>query len=98
MRLREKLGAEALLVTRGAAGMSLFEAVAEPVHTPVASKSEVFDVTGGDTVAAAATLARLAGAGHLEAARLANVAGGVSVRRADATTVRQEELRKALGE
>lgn len=95
--LRAKLGAEALLITRGAGGMNLFEPGAEPVRIPVANKSEVFDVTGaGDTVVAAFTLARLSGASYLEAAHLANVAGGISVRHAGATPVRHEELRSAL--
>ncbi len=97
--LRAKLGAEALLVTRGGDGMSLFEPGIAPVHLPVANKSEVFDVTGaGDTVVAAFTLARLAGGDYVDAARLANVAGGLSVRRAGATPVRAGELRGALGE
>jgi rfaE bifunctional protein kinase chain/domain len=95
--LRAKLGAEALLVTLGAGGMTLFEEGADPVHVPVANKSEVFDVTGaGDTVVAAFTLARLAGGSYLEAAHLANVAGGISVRHAGATPVRCEELRASL--
>ena len=97
--LRAELGAEALLVTRGGEGMSLFEPGASPVHLPVANKSEVFDVTGaGDTVVAAFTLARLAGGGYGEAAELANVAGGLSVRHAGATPVRAEELLGALAD
>ncbi len=96
--LRAKLGAEALLVTLGADGMSLFEPNVEPVHVPVANKSEVFDVTGaGDTVVAAFTLARLSGGSYLEAAHLANMAGGVSVRHAGATPVKAKELHDALG-
>lgn len=96
-RLLGDLGAEALLVTRGGDGMSLFVPGEGPAHLPVANKSEVFDVTGaGDTVVAAFTLARLAGGGYREAAELANVAGGLSVRRAGATPVRLEELRAAL--
>jgi D-glycero-beta-D-manno-heptose-7-phosphate kinase len=95
--LRAKLGAEALLVTRGEEGMSLFEPEVRPVHIPVANRSEVFDVTGaGDTVVAAFTLARLAGSSYLEAAHLANVAGGLSVRHAGATPVEARELRDAL--
>ena len=95
--LHAKLGAEALLITRGEGGMSLFELEARPVHIPVANRSEVFDVTGaGDTVVAAFTLARLAGSSYLEAAHLANVAGGLSVRHAGATPVEAEELRDAL--
>ena len=96
-RLRARLGAEALLITRGAEGMSLFEPGATPVHIPVANKSEVFDVTGaGDTVVAAFTLARLAGGSYFEAAYLANVAGGISVRHAGATPVLTREVRHAL--
>src|SRR3990170_1965194 len=95
--LRAKLGAEALLITRGEEGMSLFESEARPVRIPVAKKSEVFDVTGaGDTVVAAFALARLAGGSYLEAAHLANVAGGISVRHAGATPVGAGELRDAL--
>jgi rfaE bifunctional protein kinase chain/domain len=97
--LRAKLGAEALLVTLGAGGMSLFEPGVDPVHIPVANKSEVFDVTGaGDTVVAAFALARLSGGSFLEAAHLANVAGGISVRHAGATPVSTRELRAALSE
>lgn len=97
--LRGSLGAEALLITRGSAGMSLFEPGAEPAHIPVAKASEVFDVTGaGDTVVAAFTLARLAGATFFEAAYLANLAGGLSVRHPGATPVPLADLREAVGE
>jgi rfaE bifunctional protein kinase chain/domain len=96
--LLSELGAEALLVTRGGDGMSLFQPEEPPIHIPVANRSEVFDVTGaGDAVVAAFTLARLAGGSFEEAARLANVAGGLSVRRAGPTPVGREELRAALG-
>ncbi len=92
-----KLGAEALLITRGEEGMSLFESGKEPVRISVANKSEVFDVTGaGDTVVAAFALARLAGGSYLEAAHLANVAGGISVRHAGATPVGAGELRETV--
>ena len=95
--LRAKLDAEALLITRGEEGMSLFEPEKKPVRIPVANRSEVFDVTGaGDTVVAAFTLARLAGGSYLEAAHLANIAGGLSVRHAGATPVGAGELRDAL--
>ena len=96
-RLCARLGSEALLLTRGADGMSLFEPGTRAVHIPVTNKSEVFDVTGaGDTVVAAFTLARLAGGSYLEAAHLANVAGGISVRHAGAMPVSVWELRDAL--
>jgi D-glycero-beta-D-manno-heptose-7-phosphate kinase len=96
--LRTELGAEALLITRGAGGMSLFRPDVAAVHIPVVNKSEVFDVTGaGDTVVATFTLAHLAGGSYLEAAHLANIAGGISVRHAGATPVSAQEVRDALG-
>lgn len=96
-KLLQHLDAEALLITRGGEGMSLFEPERHPIHIPVANLSEVFDVTGaGDTVVAAFTLARLGGGSFLEAAHLANIAAGLSVRRAGATPVPVRELREAL--
>jgi bifunctional ADP-heptose synthase (sugar kinase/adenylyltransferase) len=70
---------------------------AEGLGETASSRSEVFDVTGaGDTVVAAFTLARLAGAGYPEAACLANVAGGLSVRRYGAAPVEPDELCAAV--
>ncbi len=60
--LRRRLGAEALLVTRGARGMTLDEEGAPPARIPVFGSDEVADVTGaGDTVIAVFTAARAAG-------------------------------------
>ncbi|RIK42083.1 MAG: D-beta-D-heptose 7-phosphate kinase, partial [Chloroflexi bacterium] len=51
-------------------------------EVPAANRSEVFDVTGaGDTVVAVMTAALLAGATHLQAARIAQAAAGVVVRK-----------------
>ena len=70
---------------------------AEGLGETASSRSEVFDVTGaGDTAVAAFTLARLAGAGYPEAASLANVAGGLSVRRSGAAPVEADELCAAV--
>jgi len=69
--------AQALLVTRGKDGMSLFHPPQEPVHIPAQAR-EVFDVTGaGDTGVATFSMALLSGLSLLEAARLANTAAGV---------------------
>ena len=58
---------------------------------------EVADVTGaGDTVAAAFTLARLAGGTFLEAAALANVAAGLVVMKRGTATVSPAELARAI--
>src|SRR5262249_77185 len=77
--LRDRLGRQRLLPTRGASGMTLFRKNRKPCHVK-AEKHEVSDVTGaGDTVIA--TLAVMLGAGEsLESAvRIANRAGGIKV-------------------
>jgi D-glycero-beta-D-manno-heptose-7-phosphate kinase len=75
------LGARAVVLSRGAAGMS----VAGPDFysvVPPANVSEVFDVAGaGDTVIAVLTLALAAGAPLMAAIQLANAAAGIVVRR-----------------
>ena len=51
--IREKLGCDAVLITRGDRGMMLLERDGEPVYVETAAR-EVYDVTGaGDTVIAA---------------------------------------------
>jgi rfaE bifunctional protein kinase chain/domain len=91
-RLRELFGGATVLLTRGAAGMSLFERGAEPVHIPAQAR-EVFDVTGaGDTVAATLGVALAAGATAEQAARLASRAAAVIVGRLGTSAVRWEEL------
>jgi bifunctional ADP-heptose synthase (sugar kinase/adenylyltransferase) len=57
----------------------------------------VADVTGaGDTVIATLTLAIAAGGSCLEAARLANYAGGIVVMKRGTATVSPPELRAAV--
>lgn len=77
--LREKLASEAVFVTRGEHGIAVFSG--ERGVTVVASHTDagsVGDGTGcGDAVSAMSTLALAAGAGYVEAAVLANAAGGV---------------------
>jgi rfaE bifunctional protein kinase chain/domain len=95
--LREALQADAIVVTRGSQGMSLFRAEAGPVHLPVYGTDEVADVTGaGDTVIGVFTLALVAGAPALEAAMLANYAGGLVVMKRGTATVGRDELRRAV--
>jgi bifunctional ADP-heptose synthase (sugar kinase/adenylyltransferase) len=96
--LREKLGSEALLITRGSRGMALFERErAEPILIPVYGTDQVADVTGaGDTVIAAFTLALAAGASYAEAAKIANYAGGIVVMKMGTATVSSDELRRAV--
>lgn len=94
----ERLNAKAVLITRGPDGMTLFEASGKFTHIPVTNKSEVYDVTGaGDTVVAAMTLALAAGASYLDAARLANFAAGIVVRKLGTATTTPGELAEAVG-
>ncbi len=97
--LQARLQTPSVLVTRGSDGMSLFEAGAPPRHIPVFGADEVADVTGaGDTVIATFTLALAAGATALEAAHLANLAGGLVVMKRGTATVSARELRHAIRE
>jgi rfaE bifunctional protein kinase chain/domain len=95
-RLREQLGARFLLITRGSRGMSLFRPEAS-AHLPVSGTDQVADVTGaGDTVIGTFALALAAGASPLEAALLANYAGGVVVMKMGTATCSPEELKRAV--
>lgn len=95
--LQARLKTPSVLVTRGSDGMSLFEAGEPPRHIPVFGSDEVADVTGaGDTVIATFTLALAAGASALEAAHLANIAGGLVVMKRGTATVSARELRRAI--
>jgi D-glycero-beta-D-manno-heptose-7-phosphate kinase len=95
-RIRARLGAGFLLITRGSRGMSLFREGGS-VHLPVSGTDQVADVTGaGDTVIGTFALALAAGADPLEAALLANYAGGVVVMRMGTATCSPEELKRAV--
>jgi rfaE bifunctional protein kinase chain/domain len=95
-RLRARLGAGFLLLTRGSHGMILFEE-GETVSIPVHGTDQVADVTGaGDTVLGTLALAAAAGATPLEAALLANYAGGVVVMKTGTATLGRDELRYAV--
>ncbi len=94
--LFNRLGCEALLITRGEHGMSLFEPGYE-THIPTVAK-EVFDVSGaGDTVIGTLALALAAGASFKEAAVLANFAAGVVVGKVGTATLTPAELAAAVG-
>jgi rfaE bifunctional protein kinase chain/domain len=94
--LRRRLASRLLLITRGSRGMSLFEDSAT-AHLPVHGTDQVADVTGaGDTVIGAFALALAAGATPLEAALLADYAGGVVVMKMGTATVAPAELKQAV--
>jgi D-beta-D-heptose 7-phosphate kinase/D-beta-D-heptose 1-phosphate adenosyltransferase len=90
-RLREVCAGVALLVTRGADGMTLFAGGA-PVDVATDARS-VYDVTGaGDTVVAVLAAALGRGVGLEAAVRLANAAAGIVVAKAGTATVSLDEL------
>jgi D-beta-D-heptose 7-phosphate kinase/D-beta-D-heptose 1-phosphate adenosyltransferase len=77
--LQKRLDAAAVLVTRGAGGMSLFERGGRYTYLPTVAR-EVFDVTGaGDTVVSVVALALAAGADFPAACFLSNHAAGVVI-------------------
>jgi rfaE bifunctional protein kinase chain/domain len=87
----------ALLVTRGRDGMALFESRERITRIPVHGSDQAVDVTGaGDTVLAAYTLALACGASPLEAAHIANIAGGLVVMKRGTATVSRAELLEAI--
>jgi rfaE bifunctional protein kinase chain/domain len=95
--LLEELGVQAVVITRGPQGMSLTGTTEKYTHLPAANRSEVFDVTGaGDTVIAVLTLALAAGVDLLAAARLANYAAGLVVRKLGNATATPAELAWAI--
>ncbi len=93
--LFKKLSCDAVLITRGEEGMSLFERRDSEViitHLPTVAK-KVFDVTGaGDTVIATITLAYISGASLVEAAKISNVAAGIVVGKVGTATASPEEI------
>lgn len=92
--LLSRFNFQALLVTRGEEGMSLFERGRQSVHTHFpAQAKEVYDVTGaGDTVIGVLALALAARANLKEATVLANHAAGIVVGKVGTSTVSREEL------
>ncbi|HXJ92124.1 MAG TPA: PfkB family carbohydrate kinase [Terriglobia bacterium] len=88
---------QALLVTRGREGMMLYEPGRAPEALSIFGSDQVADVTGaGDTVIAVFTAALAVGAGFLDAARLANCAGGLVVMKSGTATVTASELAEAI--
>jgi rfaE bifunctional protein kinase chain/domain len=96
--LAARLPGSAVLVTRGADGMALFEDGRPARHWPAAPPPQVVDATGaGDTVAAVLALGLASGMPVAAAAWLANVAAGIVVGKQGTAVVSLEELHDALG-
>ena len=95
-QIRDDIGCEAVLITRGEAGMALLQADDELVTIPTMAK-EVYDVTGaGDTVAATLALGLAAGCTMRAAAVLANHAAGIVVGKIGTACASADELRVAV--
>jgi rfaE bifunctional protein kinase chain/domain len=90
-RLRAELGLDALLVTRGGEGMTLFRAGSAQHER--AKAREVSDVTGaGDTVIATLAVMLACGADLPEAMHVANHAAGIVVGKLGTAVVYPDEL------
>jgi rfaE bifunctional protein kinase chain/domain len=90
--IEQKLGCDAVLITRGDRGIMLLEGNNAPVFVETAAR-EVYDVTGaGDTVIATLAAALAAGATKVEAAMLANHAAGIVVGKVGTATASAAEL------
>lgn len=87
-----------LVITRGAHGLAVFEKSGSVTHiSPI--ETEVYDVTGaGDTTVSALTMALASGLGLVEAATIANCAGGAVVRKVGVATITPAEIGALLGE
>jgi rfaE bifunctional protein kinase chain/domain len=90
-KLRRQLGLDALLLTRGQEGMTLYTKN-RPVHA-AAEAREVFDVSGaGDTVIATLGTMLASGLRLEQAMRVANRAGGIKVAKLGTAVVTRREL------
>jgi len=112
VKLLEKFNSGAVVLTRGAKGMMVFErgesrgysihALSREVpytrgHAVRPTGQEVFDVTGaGDTVLSTLALAVAAGSSIREAAELGNAAAGIVVSKLGTATVSRDELAALL--
>jgi rfaE bifunctional protein kinase chain/domain len=89
--LRARLGLEALLLTRGEDGMTLY--TKNKIKSVPAQAREVFDVTGaGDTVISTLAVMLAAGASLENAMQIANRAAGIVVGKLGTATVTPAEL------
>jgi D-beta-D-heptose 7-phosphate kinase/D-beta-D-heptose 1-phosphate adenosyltransferase len=88
--------AGAVVVTRGAQGVSIIPRDGAAVHLPTLARA-VFDVSGaGDTLVSCLAVALAAGANLTEATELANAAAGIVVGKAGTECVTPTELSQRL--
>ena len=95
--IRQRLGCQSVLITRGEKGISLYEGDGDSWHLPTQSR-QVYDITGaGDTVIGTLALALATGASIKTGAILANYAAGIVVGMVGTATVTPTQLSEALG-
>ncbi len=91
-----RLAPRALLITRGEAGMALYDDSGEVMTIPTQAR-EVYDVTGaGDTVIATIGLALAGGLSFAQASILANHAAGIVVGKVGTATASNAELMEKI--
>jgi len=96
IKLNDLVQGSAVLITKGAAGMSLFIDGDKAIDIPTIAK-RLYDVTGaGDTVVSTLSISLAAGATLEQAAFLANQAAGLVVGKLGTATVSCNELVKSL--
>jgi rfaE bifunctional protein kinase chain/domain len=96
-RTMTRMGLQGIVVTRGRDGMMVIDRGRGAHSLEVFGSNQAVDVTGaGDTVIAVFCLAIAAGATMLDAAQLANYAGGIVVMKRGTATVTREELLNAI--
>ena len=87
---------QALLITRGKDGMTLFEGDGRATHIKAMAR-KVYDVTGaGDTVIGTLTLGLAAGLDLKSAAYLSNMAAGIVVSEVGTSTVKIGDLKELI--
>jgi D-glycero-beta-D-manno-heptose-7-phosphate kinase len=93
----QEMNLSSLVITRGKDGVAVFQPREATKHIPVHGSDQAVDVTGaGDTVLAAYTLSLASGASPVEAAHIANIAGGLVVMKRGTATVSRAELLEAI--
>jgi D-beta-D-heptose 7-phosphate kinase/D-beta-D-heptose 1-phosphate adenosyltransferase len=94
--LLKNLAVEALLITRGEKGMTLFQKNKEIVHLKALAR-KVYDVTGaGDTVIAVLAVMLAVGVDFKDAANIANISAGLVVEQIGTTAISLDVLRSVL--
>jgi D-beta-D-heptose 7-phosphate kinase/D-beta-D-heptose 1-phosphate adenosyltransferase len=96
LRMREELALDALLITQGEEGMSLFYGDGEKIHIPT-DATEVYDVTGaGDTVISVLSAAMASGVPLVQAVILSNRAAGEVVKEVGTSPITREKLLRSF--